>query len=148
MTKLNLKYWTKMFSCAAFQSDLVFSLNKNLNEICIIISMYTFLTQPQFNVLSGGLIKWLNEPRQVGVSTAESLTTTLLSIPQRFIGKIIIEAAEFNTRLTVVIKHRSLYVVNCSSVNVHVYSAYYQFLCHLNNLKDQNVTLCITTIKA
>ena len=40
--------------------------------------------QSQLNILSGGLIECLDEPRHAGVSTAERLTT-LLAIPERVI---------------------------------------------------------------
>ena len=45
-------------------------------------------TQPQLNILSGGLVECFSEPWHVGVSTAEILfTITLLPIPQGIIGE-------------------------------------------------------------
>ena len=87
-------------------------LDKQFNEIqwsvtCEQRAIHTNLTQSQFNVLSGGLIECLDEPRHVGVCAAGSpTTTTLLSIPQWVSSKYCIPficTTDTNTRLTKVV---------------------------------------------
>ena len=79
-------------------------LNKQFDEFQWIVTLMVFVfTQPQFNVLSGGLIECLDEPRHVGVRAAGSLTTTtLLSILQWVSVEEWFRTARVNTRLTVV----------------------------------------------
>ena len=62
-------------------------------------------TCSQFNVFSGVLIEWLDEPWHVGVCAAGKFqTTTLLSIPQDIIGEQhVLTYGNIIPRLTVVI---------------------------------------------
>ena len=66
--------------------------------------MVIVFTQPQFGVLSGGLIECFDKPWHVGVCVTGSLTTTtLLSIPQWVIRVVLYRSAQVSTRLVVVV---------------------------------------------
>ena len=79
-------------------------MNKQCNDFKW--SVLSPTTQPQFNVLSGGLIECLEEPWHVGVCAAGSLLgTTMLPIPQdviKILG-VYYKIGSFVTRLTVVV---------------------------------------------
>ena len=78
--------------------------NKQFNEFQWSVIKSSEITHPQFNVLSGGLVEYLDEPRHVGVCAARSLTTTtLLSISQWVIVEVWYRATQVNARLTVVV---------------------------------------------